>query len=62
MGEPEEEDRSDIMALLGMTFVAVDELVRQSGKPASFVHMILLELELAGRLERAAGARVRLCK
>ena len=43
-----------------MSWVAVDELVRQSGQTVANVQMTLLELELAGRLERAAGAKVRL--
>lgn len=60
ISEPEDKHRDDIEALLGMTFVAVDELVRQSGQSPSTVQMILLELELSGRLERAAGQRVRM--
>ena len=40
--------------------VLVDELIRQSGQPSSAVQMALLELELAGRLERHAGGRVAL--
>lgn len=58
--EPQGSDREDVIGLLSMTFVAVDELVRQSGKSNAVIQMILLELELAGRLERGAGARVRL--
>jgi DNA processing protein len=38
----------------------VDEIIRQSGMPPALVHTILLELELAGRLERHAGGRVSL--
>ena len=58
-GEPAADcDRQAIAALLGPTPVAIDELVRQSGRTASSVQMVLLELELAGRLERHAGARV----
>ena len=38
----------------------VDELVRQSGLAPAVVQIVLLELELAGRLERHAGARVSL--
>ena len=53
-------DRSAVINLLGMTQVSVDELVRQSGMAAPVVQMVLLELELAGRLERGAGAKVRL--
>ncbi|HWW58872.1 MAG TPA: DNA-processing protein DprA, partial [Sphingopyxis sp.] len=51
-------DRQTIAGLLGPTPVAIDELVRQSGRPAAAVQLVLLELELAGRLERHAGARV----
>ncbi|MXP09301.1 DNA-processing protein DprA [Pseudoblastomonas halimionae] len=40
--------------------VAVDELIRQSGDSAAAVQLALLELELAGRLERHAGGRVSL--
>jgi DNA processing protein len=53
-------DRNRIINLLGMSHVSVDELVRQSGFQPPAVQMVLLELELAGRLERGAGAKVRL--
>jgi len=49
-----------VTGLLGPTPVAIDEIVRQSGHPAASVQMVLLELELAGRLARHAGARVSL--
>ena len=52
--------RGEIIALLGPVPVAVDEVVRQSGWPPAVVHMVLLELELAGRLDRHAGGRVSL--
>ncbi|WP_428682088.1 DNA-processing protein DprA [Sphingopyxis sp.] len=55
-----EGDRDVVAALLGPTPVAVDEIVRQSGRPAATVQLVLLELELAGRLERHAGARISL--
>ena len=48
----------DISALLSVAPVAVDELVRQTGKSPGAVQMVLLELEIAGRLERHAGGRV----
>lgn len=51
-------DRAGIAGLLGPTPVLVDEVVRQSGRPAAVVQLVLLELELAGRLERHAGGRV----
>lgn len=57
MGEGE---RAAVQGLLGPVAVPVDELVRQSGLPSAAVQMALLELELAGRLERHAGGRVSL--
>ncbi len=55
-----DDERKRIFNLLSMSHVSVDELVRQSGSPSSSVQIILLELELAGKLERGAGAKVRL--
>jgi DNA processing protein len=52
--------RGAVTNLMGMTYVSVDELVRQSGANQSVVQMVLLELELAGKLERGAGGKVRL--
>lgn len=60
IAEAGEGERSAIFGLLSPNFAAVDELVRLSGMPSAQVQMVLLELELAGRLERGAGARVRL--
>lgn len=51
---------ADIAGLLTLAPVAVDELIRQSGESAAAVHLALLELELAGKLTRHAGARVSL--
>ena len=49
-----------VIDLLGPVPVGVDELIRQSGCAPAVVQMVLLELELAGRLERHAGGRVSL--
>ncbi len=56
-GDPE---RRAVGELLGMNFVSIDEIVRQSGLPLPAVQSVLLEYELAGKLERGAGAKVRL--
>lgn len=61
--EPAAEDASDaevraVADLLGPTPVQVDEVVRLSGLPSAIVQTVLLELELAGRLERHAGGKV----
>lgn len=59
--DAEDADRRRIAGLLGPVPVAVDELIRQSGCAPAVVQTVLLELELAGRLDRHAGARVSLC-
>ena len=56
--DPGDGERRAIIALLGPVPVAIDELVRQSALPPAIVATVLLELELAGRLERHAGGRV----
>jgi DNA processing protein len=53
-------DRRVIVDLLGPAPVAVDEVIRQSDRSPAVVQTVLLELELAGRLERHAGGRVSL--
>ncbi len=58
--EPADDERRRIVALLGPTPVEIDDLVRLSGASPATVRMVLLELELAGRLERQAGGRVAL--
>lgn len=56
--DADESDRTRVTGLLSGSAVSVDELVRQSGVDVSLVQLILLELELAGRIERHAGGRV----
>jgi DNA processing protein len=46
--------------LLGPSPAPVDEIIRLSGASSGAVQMALLELDLAGRLERHAGGRVSL--
>lgn len=58
--ELDDTQRGDVRNLLSFNFVDVDELVRQSDCDAASVHLILLEMELAGTLERGAGGKVRL--
>ena len=59
-GEPGHEERDRIVALLGPTPVGIDDLIRLSGLPPTIVRTVLLELELAGRLERHGGGLVSL--
>jgi len=58
--EPREDDRSRIIGLLGPSPVAIDDLVRLSGASPAIVRTVLLELEIAGRLERHGGTLVSL--
>jgi DNA processing protein len=58
--EPGGDERARIVALLGPTPVAIDDLIRLSGSSPTTVRVVLLELELAGRLERHGGAQVSL--
>jgi DNA processing protein len=53
-------DRRSVAALLGPVPVSVDELIRQIDLAPATVQLVLLELELAGRLERHAANRVSL--
>lgn len=56
----DESVRTRIVELLSPAPVAVDELARTAGAPAGAVQIVLLELELAGRLERHGGGLVSL--
>jgi DNA processing protein len=58
--EPAADERRRIIALLGPTPVDIDDLIRQSGARPAIVRTVLLELEIAGRLERQTGGRVAL--
>jgi DNA processing protein len=60
MEDASENDRRVVIGLLSPSPVAVDEVIRQSGLVPAAVQIVLLELELASRLERHAGGRVSL--
>ena len=53
-------ERERIAAALGQAPVEIDEIIRFTGLPPAVVHLVLLELDLAGRIERVAGGRVQL--
>ena len=54
------DERQRIVSLLGPSPVSLDDLIRMSGLSATIVRTVLLELELAGRLERHGGGLVSL--
>ncbi|MGY8682504.1 DNA-processing protein DprA [Bradyrhizobium sp. UFLA05-153] len=58
--DPQGHDRDKITGLLGPVPISIDDLVRMSGASPAIVRTVLLELELAGRLERHGGGLVSL--
>ena len=58
--EPHADERARIVNLLGPSPVGIDDLIRMTDVSAAVVRTVLLELELAGRLERHGGGMVSL--
>jgi DNA processing protein len=58
--DPRDDERDRLITLLGPTPVGIDDLIRLSGLPPAIVRAVLLELELAGRLDRHGGSLVSL--
>ena len=58
--EADATDRARIVDLLGPSPISLDDLIRMSGTSPTVVRTVLLELELAGRLERHGGGLVSL--
>lgn len=59
-GDAAPDERRRIISLLGPTPIEIDDLIRLSGTRPAVVRTVLLELEIAGKLERQAGGRVAL--
>ncbi len=57
---PSDRERSMLLEALGPAPVSIDELVAHTNLSVSTVWLLLLELDLAGRLERQSGGRVSL--
>ena len=60
VGDPAASDRERIISLLGPTPILLDDLIRMANASPAVVRTVLLELELAGRLERHGGGLVSL--
>ena len=58
--EPQDTDRARIVGLLGPSPIGIDDLVRLSDTSAAVVRTVLLELDMAGRLEHHGGGMVSL--
>jgi DNA processing protein len=59
-GEPDARDRTRIIDLLGPSPVLLDDLIRMAGTSPAIVRTVLLELELASKLDRHGGGLVSL--
>lgn len=57
---PDESERARIVESLGPTPVEIDDIIRHTGLAAAAVYLVLLELDLAGRLHRHPGGMVSL--
>jgi DNA processing protein len=57
---PGTEERNRIVELLGPTPASIDDLIRLAGRSPATVRIVLLELEVAGRLQRHGGGLVSL--
>lgn len=57
---PGDDDRSIIASALGPSPVETDDIIRHTGLPAATVYLVLLELDIAGRLNRHSSGRVSL--
>lgn len=55
-----ENSRQELIAKLSASPVNIDELSQQTNLPIKFVNEVLLELEIAGEIERSYGNKVRL--
>lgn len=55
---PDDDARSLIAGSLGPAPVETDDIIRHTGLPAATVYLVLLELDLAGRLYRHPGGLV----
>mgnify|MGYP001176427727 CR=1 FL=1 len=58
--EPDDTDRRRLLDCLSATPTEIDEIIRHTGLPASTVNIMVLELDLAGRLEHDIGQKVSL--
>ena len=60
MSPPGDDERGIVASALGPSPVETDDIIRHTGLAASTVYLVLLELDIAGRLNRHSGGRVSL--
>ncbi len=60
LSDPDENERTKLVSAISHTPTDVDEIIRFTGIAAPTVQLLIMELDLAGRLERHDGNRVSL--
>uniref|UniRef100_UPI0030DC702D DNA-processing protein DprA n=1 Tax=uncultured Hoeflea sp. TaxID=538666 RepID=UPI0030DC702D len=58
--EPQEDDRNRVIDALGPSPAEIDDIIRHTGVAPQTVYLVLIELDLAGRLHRHPGGMVSL--
>ena len=58
--DADDRDRRRVVEALGPAPVEIDELVRFTGLAPAVIHLVLLELDLAGRIARHRGGKISL--
>jgi DNA processing protein len=58
--EPQEDDRNRVIEALGPSPAEIDDIIRHTGVAPQTVYLVLIELDLAGRLHRHPGGMVSL--
>jgi DNA processing protein len=58
--EPHDDERSRVIEALGPSPAEIDDIIRHAGVSAQTVYLVLIELDLAGRLHRHPGGMVSL--
>ena len=58
--EPHDDDRTRVIEALGPSPAEIDDIIRHTGVAAQTVYLVLIELDLAGRLHRHPGGMVSL--
>jgi len=58
--EPKDDERTRVIEALGPSPAEIDDIIRHTGVSAQTVYLVLIELDLAGRLHRHPGGMVSL--
>jgi DNA processing protein len=60
ISEPRDDDRALVVNALGPSPVEMDDIIRHTGLSTSAILLVLMELDIAGRLQRHAGGKISL--